>query len=110
MSAQHPSHKLDSFTDREQILDKFKQFLESAQPDQFHLLAIRGNPGTGKTFLIEYLFRRVCPEFAWQAGQLTFVQAIPDFRTILLGLEDAFKGCVPHERSYYYHNQPKRRG
>jgi Cdc6-like AAA superfamily ATPase len=64
--------KLDTFTDREHFLDQFQRSLHSAQPGQFHLLAVKGNSGTGKTFLIEYLTRRVCPSFEWQTGQLTF--------------------------------------
>ena len=46
---------LDSFTDREKIIHLFEQFLHVAQPNQLRLLAIRGNSGTGKTFLISYL-------------------------------------------------------
>ncbi len=93
---------LDSFTDREQVLELFEHLLRSAQPGQFHLLAIKGNSGTGKTFLIEYLTRQVCPSFEWQTGQLAFAQSIPDFRIILEGLEDALKGCIPRENLKQY--------
>ncbi len=96
---------LDSFTDREEILGAFQQLLRTAQPGQLHLLAIKGNSGTGKTFLIEYIVRRICPSFRWQTGQLAFAQSTPDFRTILLGLEDALKGCVPAESLNRYREE-----
>lgn len=85
---------LDSFTDREAILALFEQLLRSAQPSQLLVLAIKGNSGTGKTFLAEYLSERICPSSGWETGQLRFFQSQPDFRTILTGLEDALKGCV----------------
>ena len=78
---------LDSFTDREDILTLFRRILRSAQAGHLHLVAIKGNSGTGKTFLISYLLERVCPLFPWQAGAMSFAQSTPDFRTILLGLE-----------------------
>ena len=85
---------LDSFTDREEILVLFEQLLRSDQPGQLHVLAIKGNSGTGKTFLAEYLSKRICPSVGWETGQLHFFQSQPDFRTILTALEDALKGCV----------------
>jgi tetratricopeptide (TPR) repeat protein len=93
---------LDSFTDREQMVTLFEQFLASVQPGKTRFLAVKGNSGTGKTFLIEYLSQRVCPSRGWQTGQLTFAQAIPDFRSILKDLEDALKGCVPSESLKQY--------
>src|SRR5205807_596164 len=90
---------LENFTDREEILALFEQILLSAQAGQLRHLAIRGNSGTGKTFLLEYLMHRVCPALKWQNGQLSFV---PDFRSILMGLEDAFKNCVPLESLEQY--------
>src|SRR6266487_2425146 len=89
---------LDAFTDREAILARFEQTLCSARARQLHLLAVKGNSGTGKTFLVSYLTERVCPGFQWQCGQMRFAQSVPDFRTILLGLEDALKGGVPSAR------------
>ncbi len=89
--------RLDTFTDRKQILDQFHRLLSTAQPGQFQVCGIKGNSGIGKTFLIEYLARRVCPQAGWQSGQLAFVQSTPNFRTILDGLEDALKACVPRE-------------
>jgi hypothetical protein len=85
---------LDSFTDRENILALFEQLLRSAQPGQLRVLAIKGNSGIGKTFLTEYLSKRICPLLGWETGQLRFFQSQPDFRTILTGLEDVLKGCV----------------
>ncbi len=96
---------LDSFTDREPILAQFEQFLHTAQPGQFHLLAIKGNSGTGKTFLIDYLSRRVCPLAGWQVGQLAFAQSVPDFRPILEGLEDALKESVPRSKLQQYRDK-----
>ncbi len=93
---------LDTFTDREHVLDLFKGSLHSAPPGRFHLIAVKGNSGTGKTFLIEYLARRVCPSLGWRTGQLTFAQSIPDFRIILEGLEDALRGCIPRESLKQY--------
>lgn len=102
----HPlSDKLDNFTDRERILDLFKQYLRSAQLGQLHLLAVTGISGIGKTFLIEYLSRRICPEYRWKSGQLSFVQSAPDFRFILEGLEDALKSCVPREKLKQYRSK-----
>jgi len=96
---------LDSFTDREAILNLFEQSLRSIQPGQLRLLAVKGNSGTGKTFLISYLTRRIFPTLNWQAGQLSFAQSTPDFRTILAGLEDALKGCVPRESLKQYRDK-----
>jgi tetratricopeptide (TPR) repeat protein len=89
---------LDSFTDREAILNVFEQSLRTIQPGQLRVLAIKGNSGTGKTFLISYLTRRVYPRLNWRSGQLSFApRSTPNFRSILVGLEDALKGCVPRE-------------
>lgn len=88
---------LDSFTDREQILKLFEQFLHTARPGLLRLLAVRGNSGTGKTSLISYLSNRVCPKLNWRSGTITFAVSTPDFRSILTGLEDALKSCVPNE-------------
>jgi len=96
---------LDSFTDRERILMQFRQLLSSTQVSEFRLLAIKGNSGTGRTFLIEYLSKRVCPSAGWQAGTLAFAQSFPDFRVILNGLEDALKRCVPRESLRSYRTQ-----
>src|SRR2546423_7699161 len=95
-------HPLDTFTDREAILALFEHTLRSARAGQLHLLAVKGNSGTGKTFLVSYLTERVCPRFQWQFGQMRFAQSVPDFRTILLGLEDALKGGVPSARLEHY--------
>src|SRR6266702_1303949 len=96
---------LDDFTDRENFINQFEQTLRAIRQGQFRILAVKGNSGTGKTFLIEYLTRRVCPSFEWQTGQLTFAQSIPDFRIILEGLEDALKGCIPRESLKQYRMQ-----
>ncbi len=96
---------LDSFTDREAILNLFEQSLRSIHPGQLRLLAVKGNSGTGKTFLISYLTRRIFPTLNWHAGQLSFAQSTPDFRTILAGLEDALKGCVPRESLKHYRDR-----
>ena len=93
---------LEGFTDREYVLTLFKQLLLQARPGTFRLLAIKGNSGTGKTFLTSYLVERVCRPLGWQAGQISFTQAQPDFRFILARLEDALKGCVTRERLNWY--------
>jgi hypothetical protein len=93
---------LDSFTDREQILSLFEQFLHSAQPSRFRLLTIKGNSGTGKTFLISYLADRICPQMRWQSSQMSFSQSRPNFRTILAALEQAFENCVPRDSFIRY--------
>src|SRR6266852_4309994 len=93
---------LDSFTDREDILNQFEQLLRLARSGEFRLLAVKGDSGTGKTFLIAYLINRVCPTLGWQTSQLSFAQSQPDFRAILMGLEDAFRDCVPHESLKQY--------
>src|SRR5258708_32532061 len=97
---------LDSFIDREEILSMFSEFLRSAQPGQFQLLAVKGSAGMGKTFLISYLTKRVCPKLKWQTGQISFDQVGgPDFRFILQGLEDALKVCVPRESFKQYQDK-----
>ena len=97
---------LDSFIDREEILSMFRQFLRSAQTGQFQLLAVKGSAGMGKTFLISYLTKRVCPKLKWQTGQISFDQVgVPDFRFILQGLEDALKVCVPRESFKQYQDK-----
>jgi len=96
---------LDSFTDREAILNLFEQSLRSIQPGQIRLLAVKGNSGTGKTFLVSYLTQRILPALNWQSGQLSFAQSTPDFRTILAGLEGALKGCVPRESLKQYRDR-----
>src|SRR5204862_424456 len=68
-------------------------------------LAIRGNSGTGKTFLISYLTTHICPNLGWKSGQLSFAQSLPDFRAILAGLEAGFKGCVPHQSLQKYRDK-----
>ena len=99
------SNPLDSFTDRERILTHVRHLLDSAQTGKFHLLAVKGHSGTGKTFLIEYLSKRLCPQAGWHTGVLAFVQSFPDFRSILEGLEDALKGCVPRQSFKEYRSQ-----
>ena len=86
---------LDMFADREEFLATFQQALRSSQRGRLHVLGVKGNSGTGKTFLISYFINRICPSLGWPTGLLTFVQSIPDFRTILEGFEDALKSCVP---------------
>ena len=93
---------LDCFTDREEILTQFQHLLHSAQTGTFHLLAIKGQSGTGKTFLIEYLSKRICPQAGWQTGVLAFAQSFPDFRTLLDGVEDGLKKCVPRQSLTQY--------
>jgi hypothetical protein len=96
---------LDSFTDRERILTRFDRLLHESQAGEFYLLAVKGNSGTGKTFLIEYLSKRICPPAGWQTGVLAFTQSFPDFRPILTGIEDALKGCVPRQSLTQYRAQ-----
>lgn len=87
---------LDSFTDREQMVTLFDQFLSSAQPGNLRFLAVKGNSGTGKTFLISFLMKYLCPRHGWHAGLLSVTRSgVVDFRSFVAGLEDALKGCVP---------------
>jgi tetratricopeptide (TPR) repeat protein len=102
-SLEPPSrHRLDSFTDREQVLTQFQQMLRTAQAGEVHLLSIKGHSGTGKTFLIEYLTERICPQAGWRTGKFDFTQSLPDFRSILNGVEDTLKECVPGESLKQY--------
>ncbi|MGH2495931.1 MAG: tetratricopeptide repeat protein, partial [Ktedonobacteraceae bacterium] len=87
---------LDSFTDREQIVTLFEQFLSFARPGNLRYLAVKGNSGTGKTFLISFLMKYLCPKHAWHAGLLSVTRSgAVDFRSFVAGLEDTLKGCVP---------------
>jgi tetratricopeptide (TPR) repeat protein len=86
---------LDGFTDREQTVALFEQFLSSAQPGSLRVLAIKGNSGTGKTFLISFLVKYVCLKRGWHAGIFSVTRSgAADFRSFVAGLEDALKGCV----------------
>lgn len=105
--------QLDNFTDREAIIMLFDEFLRTAHPGHFRLLAVKGNSGTGKSFLISYLSTRVCSHLHWHSGLISFSQsAVPDFRYLISGLEAVLKGCVPHQslenyrakRDAYLHN------
>lgn len=96
---------LDLFTDREEILAQFKQFLRLAQPRRFGLFALKGNSGTGKTFLIEYLTYRICPSLSWQVGNMNFAPLPSGFRTILAALEDALRECVSAQHFEQYRSQ-----
>src|SRR5229473_6669057 len=98
-------HPLDSFTNRESILAHFHHLLRSVHAGEFHLLAVKGNSGTGKTLLIEYLSKRICPLVGWQTGVLAFAQSTPDFRPILEALEDAFEGCTQPSSLQQYRDQ-----
>src|SRR5258708_3016117 len=92
---------LTYFTDREEIVDTFKNFLRSASTSPL-LLAIMGNSGTGKTFLTSYLIRSVCPK-TWDSGQISFAfPEEPDFQSILKGLEEVLIGCVPEPSTQDY--------
>jgi len=94
---------LESFTDRETILILFAEFLRLAQPDRPGFLALKGNSGTGKTFLIAYLMKYVCPQHGWKSGCVNFARAgVTDFRSLLAGIEDALRECVPRESLKLY--------
>jgi len=49
---------LEDFTDRQTVLKMFRRYLCSPHGNDY-LLVIEGNGGTGKTFLISYLTKRV---------------------------------------------------
>src|SRR5579859_5450617 len=94
---------LDSFTGRELIVHVFEHILRSTQPGRFRVFAIKGDSGAGKTFLISYLSKRICPKFGWEAGQISFTQSrVPGFRAIVAALESALEGCVPRESLKQY--------
>jgi tetratricopeptide (TPR) repeat protein len=93
---------LDAFTGRDRVLTKFRDALRNARPKQLQMLAIKGNSGSGKTFLIEYLSKRICTPANWQTGHLSFAQNSPDFRSILESLEDGLKNCVSLENLKEY--------
>lgn len=97
---------LDSFTDREPIVHVFEHMLQSNQPGRFRVYAIKGNSGTGKTYLISYLSRRICPKFGCQVVQISFTQSgVPGFRSIVAALESALQECVPLESLKLYHDK-----
>jgi len=92
---------LTYFTDREEIVRTFKDFLRSASTSPL-LLAIMGNSGTGKTFLTSYLIRSVCPK-TWDSGRISFAfPEEPDFQSILNALEEVLIGCVPEPSTQDY--------
>src|SRR4051812_9082567 len=86
---------LDSFTDREQLIQLVEHYLRAAQPRRLRLLAVPGNSGTGKTSLISSLPPHISPPLSWPSGQWSFPKSRLDFRAIVAGLEAALKGCVP---------------
>jgi len=99
---------LECFTDREEILAQFKQFLRLAQPRRFGLFALKGNSGTGKTFLIEYLTYHMCPSLSWQVGNMNFAPLPSGFRSILAAIEDAIRECVSAQHFEQYCSQRDR--
>jgi hypothetical protein len=99
---------LDFFTDREEILAQFRQFLRLAQPRRFGLFAVKGNSGTGKTFLIEYLTYHICPSLRWQVGNMNFATLASSFRAILAAIEDALHECVSAQDFEQYRSQRER--
>src|SRR5258708_10129785 len=97
---------LDSLTDREPIVYVFEHMLQSNQPGRFRVYAIKGNSGTGKTYLISYLSRCICPKFGCQAVQISFTQSgVPGFRAIVAALESALQECVPLESLKLYRDK-----
>lgn len=103
-TATNKNRDLTYFTDREEILEKFKDFLDLSGTSH-HILEVKGNSGTGKTFLIYYLTECICPE-NWYAGQISFSPSEePDFQSILKGLESVLKGCVPEQSFQNYFNE-----
>lgn len=99
---------LECFTDREEIIAQFKQFLSLAQPHRFGLFAVKGNSGTGKTFLIEYLTYQMCPLLGWQVGNINFAPSLSGFRSTLATLEDALRECVSAQHFERYCSQRDR--
>ena len=93
---------LDTFTDREQVIDLFNQVSHDARAGQFQLLAVKGNSGTGKSFLIDYLEVQIHTSVNWQSGRLSFAQLTPDFHSILQGIESGLQSCVPRESLKQY--------
>jgi len=80
---------LEYFTDREELLSAFRTMLASAKAKRFELLAVKGNSGAGKSFLLRYLCERVCPGLGWMPVSITFSPyGVPSFRSILDQLED----------------------
>ncbi len=100
---------LGDFTDREDILELFERYLQSPHGGDY-LLAIKGNSGTGKTFLISYLSRHVCPQLKqrWHTGNLSFAQSdIPNFQNMLTVMESVLEGCVPTDIFQNYYEECK---
>jgi len=94
---------LESFTDRETILTLFKKSLQSVQPGQPRFLALKGNSGTGKTFLIAYMTKYLSSHYHWKSGCISATHAdVSDFRPLLAGVEDALKACVSYENLKQY--------
>ena len=96
---------LECFTDREEILAQFEQFLRLAQPRRFGLFSVKGISGTGKTFLIEYLTYHTCPSLGWQVGNMNFAPLPSSFRSVLAALEDALRECVSAQHFERYSSQ-----
>src|SRR5260370_19293849 len=107
MPANHMYYdSLDRFTNREPIVHVFEHMLQSNQPGRFRVYAIKGNSGTGKTYLISYLSRRISPKFGCQAVQISFTQSgVPGFRAIVAALESALQECVPRESLKLYRDK-----
>jgi tetratricopeptide (TPR) repeat protein len=94
---------LERFTDRETVLALFEEFLQSAQRAHPRFLALKGNSGTGKTFLIAYMMKYICPQHGWKSGCVSFAHSgVADFRSLLAGVEDALRSNVPKENLKMY--------
>src|SRR5260370_35942688 len=107
MPANHMYYDLlDSFTDREPIVHVFEHMLQSNQPGRFRVYAVKGNSGTGKTYVISYLSRCICPKFGCQAVQISFTQSgVPGFRAIVDALESALQEWVTLARLELYRDK-----
>jgi tetratricopeptide (TPR) repeat protein len=103
-NADHAYHDpLESFTDRETVITLFDESLQSAQPSQPRFLALKGNSGTGKTFLIAYMTKYLSSHYHWKSGCISVTHSdISDFRLLLAGVEDALKTCVSYENLKQY--------
>src|SRR5581483_10014877 len=105
LPAQDAFHNpLDDFTDREIVLQLFDQYLDTPS-DNPYILAIKGISGIGKTFLISYLIKRICPllEKRWYVSRLAFSPASePDFQVILASIGSLLQECVPADKFQEY--------
>src|SRR5258708_36272355 len=93
---------LDDYIPPTALLEDFQQYLGTAQAAQLSLFSVTGREGSGKTALLSYLAKRICPQYQWQPVHIHCRQSGFHFRSILAALDDALESHVPSQYLLQY--------